>query len=398
MRPCFAPLFVRLLPILLVLKLSAQSGPQFIFKTDPVFNFNGRWNMGIEKPIKGDYTMQTNVSIVSAFGDGGASFGNPGSFLMVNPDDQFRSLNGFSAQIQLRKYVNESDWMNGAFIGLGLGHNQETLKYTDGNKVTSIQTEKQLRHTSGQIFYISGYQGDIKNKVKFSVSGGLGLRNIRTPLPYMYETASRSQRIFHGIFQFSLMAPLTLKSSVAADSLVPGKIKTTKVGIFISPFTFVLTGKGLSAGFTFRLNNNKMIMIEGWNVPSIERSSFFSFSEEEIIQLRGVKIGIRDFVKAPMRGYYAGFFAEYNHLEVKKSNFIFPARSIKIAVKDQFAGGVQYGYVLRHASGAFLDINGNSGLRIGNQPHVNANSIRNLRMNFNNGVFNKIFIKIGYAF
>jgi hypothetical protein len=116
------------------------------------------------------------------------------------------------------------------------------------------------------------------------------------------------------------------------------------------------------------------------------------------MSFQGIKLGARKFTKKALAGFNLGIFTEYNHLEVIERSFLLPIEHEFSTIKDQFAFGMQYGYVFMSSSGIFLDINGNSGIRFGNAPQVEASRMGNFRLNFNNGTYNKLFLKIGYAF
>jgi len=374
-----------------------QQTPSFVLKTDPVFNLNGRWNIGIEKPLKKNLTWQTNLSMVQVYGNTASSFGNPATYLMKDVQHQFNSLKGFNAQIQIRKYVNQTHWLNGAFLGAGVGHLQEVLNYSIQNNITPIRFDKQFKFRSAQLFYISGYQGEFKKKIQYAVSAGLGYRTMNETAPYSFEISNIYSRKLYGILQFSMMTPVFKKLTVAKDTTKASAKPNLKASVWVNPISVFLEGTGLTGGFSFTTKNHTNWTVDVWYHEDKFNNNFFS-SESQITSFRGIKLGARKFTKRTLAGFNLGVFTEYNHLEVIERSFRLPIEHEFSTVKDQFAFGMQYGYVFMSSSGIFLDINGNSGIRFGNAPQVEASRMGNFRLNFNNGTYNKVFLKIGYAF
>lgn len=391
----FSKVFLSLLLALYVLGVLAQNRPSFILKTDPVLNLNGRWNLGIERPHKGNYFWQTNVSMISIHGNSASSFNNPSAYLMKDVRHQFISLNGFNANVQLRKYVNKPKWPYGAFIGAGVGHTQEVLDFALQSNLTPVFFRKQFKYRSAQLYYISGYQGVLKKRLHYSVAAGLGVRTINKTVPFTFETSNVYSNHLYGIFQVSLMTPVYDHFSLQPDSLKT-PASGAKYSIWINPISLFVKGPGLGGGFSFSTKNKINWTLEGW----YHRDPFnnFFFMPSQINAMHGVRAGLRKFTRDGLSGYYCGAFGEYNHLEVQNVNFNLPNEVATFTVKDQAAAGLQYGYIFKTMTGIFLDVSGNSGIRVGNQPRVEASNFGTLRMNFNNGTFNKIFLKIGYAF
>lgn len=374
-----------------------QQTPSFVLKTDPVFNLNGRWNIGIEKPLKKNLTWQTNLSLVQVYGNTASSFGNPTAYLMRDVQHQFNSLNGFNAQIQIRKYVNQTHWLSGAFMGAGVGHSQEVLNYSIQNNITPIRFDKQFKFRSAQLFYISGYQGEFKKKIQYAVSAGLGYRTMNETTPYSFEISGMYSRNLYGILQFSMMTPVFKKLTVAKDTTKTSAKPTLRTSVWVNPISIFLEGTGLTGGFSFTTKDRINWTLDAWYHEDKFNNNFFS-SETQIMSFQGIKLGARKFTKKALAGFNLGIFTEYNHLEVIERSFLLPIEHEFSTIKDQFAFGMQYGYVFMSSSGIFLDINGNSGIRFGNAPQVEASRMGNFRLNFNNGTYNKLFLKIGYAF
>lgn len=380
----------------------AQRNARWIIKNDPVLNFNGRWNVGVEKWINSQYSLQTNISIVKSYGSSKSSFGNPGAFKMLDSDHTFKSLRGNQAQIYLRNYVNSRNWLNGTFWGIGLGHRHEILSYSVRSNINKIQTAKTFRFNSSQISYIMGCQKKLTHGLYYSIVGGVELRTLPPNIPYSYQNNQRNIRNTNGIIQISFVYPFFHNYSEIPDTSkvksISRKKKYQKFGsIGMSPFAFSITGSGIALGSSFRIKNNSYLTIDGWNYKEIDKEHFTN-KMNEIIKLRGLNIGFRRYSHHQGYGLFNGLFGEYNHVIIKEKIPNRPNNFYTITIKDQLSFGMQYGYRILHESFVFIDFIGNSGIRFDNQPYKQALFFLDMRMNYNCGVYNKLLIRIGYAF
>lgn len=361
----------------------------YLFKNNPLAQFRGELTFSIEKRIKPAIYIEASWGLLKYY-QNVTILAN--EFILDEPNARVLNVTGINATLYLKKYLNKKNWLAGAYMSGGFSVLNDKINYQTTGAITGIPTDRYIEAKNVGIRYKMGYQTRWIANSYLDLSMATGFNFLENE--HISQNVNfRYKKGLTGEFQLRLITAIHAKDTQSITALYPNKIKGS---IWINPLA--VFRKGLYVG-------GMAVLAQKWGTYGTLEAHYYQnkpFSQDlssNNYKIYGFQIGSRNYMNRTCQGGYAGVFTGYNHLEITTSNFDlipgpFPVfdETFKNIIKDQFAAGLQYGYIIRNSKSVFIDIGFQNGLRFGNKPFVSSNSNS---FDFPNGTYTKLLIKVG---